>query len=558
MFDEGFDFVLEKIELKYLVPFQKRWRFPKKEIKEVPLGIRLRRLAEKLGPTFVKFGQILSLRPDLVGKEIAEELGKLQDRVAPFSSKIAKEIVQQELVTPPIPPLKARGGKGELFKKFEEKPRAAASLAQVHRAISKNGDTLALKIQRPNIRETIEQDIHLMLHLAKLLEKIPEIALRQPVALVKEFADSIMKELDFELEGQRYDRFRLTAEKVRGAKVPKVYWEYTTPKLLTMEYVEGIRISDIKALKKEGIEPKNLAKIGFEVLLRQIFIDGIFQADPHPGNFFALKNERGEDTLCFHDFGMVGYLAREDRDKMLKAISAFVQKDAEEFLERVMEFVSLEEGADITASAQEIQRNREGFLREARTIVEKFIFSADTKSVVVVLPEVLRIGFRYRIIFPTNFALLARSLFVMSNVGLMLDPDFDINEAARKFINRAILEKIKPKKLFKELPEKFFDYAEFLKQLPERTQKLLEKIEKGEINVKINLQEIKNLKAELDRENDIRIFSIVTAMIFLGSVILAVAGSAISFFGIPLGHIGLGVSGLMVLWLIGLVRQKAR
>ncbi len=538
MFDEGFDFVLEKVELKYLVPLWKRLRFSKKEIKEVGLGIRLRRLFEKLGPTFIKFGQILSLREDLVGKDIARELEKLQDAAPHFPWRAAQETLKRELGKPI----------DKIFKEIDAKPKAAASLAQVHRAILKNGEVVALKIQRPEIRETIERDIHLMLHLAGVLEKIPEIALRRPVSLVKEFAETTLRELDFELEGQRYDRFRLTSQKVRGAKVPQVYWDYTTPRLLTMEYVDGVRVDNVRALKKAGINPKNLAKIGFGVLLRQIFIDGIFQADPHPGNFFALKDEAGNDTLCFHDFGMVGYLNKEDRSKMLKAISAFIKKDAEEYLERVAEFVSSGEEAD-----------KEGFLREARTVVEKFMFSAvDTKSLVKVLPEVLRVGLKYKIIFPTNLAFFARSLLIMANVGLKFDPEFDINQAAREFMTQVTLEKIQPEKFLKELPDKFFDYAEFLKSLPERTGKLLEQFEKGELNIKINLEEIKNLKAEFDRENDIRVFAILTGVVFLGSVILLAARVAIFIFGTSLGYVGFGVSALMILWLVKLIRQKAK
>lgn len=538
MFDEGFDFVLEKIELKYLVPFRKRFKLRQKEIKKLPLGIRLRRLFEKLGPTFIKFGQILSLRPDVVGGEVARELEKLQERAQPFSPKIAKQIIEQELGKPI----------GKVFKRFDEKPSAAASLAQVHRAILKTGEIVALKIQKPNIKEKIEEDIHLMFHLAHLLEKIPEIALRRPVDLVKEFSDWTLRELDFYFEGQTAERFRKSLENVRGSKVPAVYWDYTTPRLLTMEFVDGININNAKALERAEIDTKKLAKIGFEGLFRQIFIDGFFQADPHPGNFFALKDEAGEDVLCFHDFGMVGYLSGEDKDKMMRAISSFVKKDIEGYLNSILNFVVLERDAD-----------KEGFLREARLISEKFMFAPlDTRAVVKVLPEILHVSLKYGVRFPGNLALLARSLLIMSNVGLKLDQAFDINKAAEDFVIKATLEKFKPDKLLYDLPSQILDYAEMLKRLPERTRNLLQKIEKGEISVKIDLDEFRNLKTELDRENDIRIFSILTAIVFLGSAILTAAKSSLAIFGVSLGYAGLGISGLMILWLLRLMRQKAK
>ncbi len=538
MFDEGFDFVLRNIELRYLVPLGKRLRFKMEEKKEIPLGIRLRRLFEKLGPTFVKFGQILSMRPDLVGQETADELSKLQDRASPFDPRAAKHLIEKELGKPI----------SKFFKQFDEKPAAAASLAQVHRAVLKNGEVVALKIQRPQMKEIIEEDVHLMFHLAKLLEKMPEIAIRRPVDLVKEFAESTFTELDFELEAQRMERLRQSAEQVKNAKVPKVFWAHTTTRLLTMEYVEGKRIDDAKALKKADINPKNLAKIGAEVLFRQYFIDGFFQADPHPGNFFALKDDYGNDVLCLHDFGMVGFLNHESRSGMLKCISTFAAGNVEGYIESIMRFAILGEGADI-----------EGFRRKARLIAEKMFFSpSKARAIAQILQDILNAALGFRVRFPTNLALFARSFFILSNVGAKLDPDFDLTAVANKFLKIAAAKEVKSLTKFEGVPSKIFEYIQFAKYLPERTQKLLEKIEKGELDVKINLSEIKNLKAELDRENDIRIFAILTGTIFIGSVILTATENRLALFGAPVGYIGLAISVAMFLWLLRLIKQKAR
>lgn len=538
LFEEGLGFVVDKLQLKYSIPFRKRWglkiKIQAEEKAKTPVEIRFRKTFERLGPTFVKLGQHLSLRPDLVGEKFVKEFEKLQDNVPPFPEKIAKKIIEKEL------------GKTvrRLFKKFNDKPIAAASLAQVHKAVLKSGARVAVKIQRPGIKEIMERDIHLLFYFAHLTEKhIKETKSLNLVKIVKEFSDWTMGELDFSVEGQRADRFRENLKDEPQIKIPEIYWDYTTPKVLTMEFIKGARIDNKKEIRKLKINPKKIADVGLKALLKQMFIDGFFHADPHPGNFFALK----ENVLCLYDFGIVSYVNEETRAKLLNCITFFASKDIEGYLNCIFDLAEIKEGAD-----------KKSFEREAQNIIEKIVYSPfKKKSIVHGFHKIFILGGKYGVYFPSNLALFAKAMLTLEIVGLKLNPDLDLNEEIKKFVNTALIESIKPKKLAADLQISAFEYANFLKNLPKRTQNLMDKIEKGEIGVKINLKELQSFKQELDRQNDIKVISVITASVFLGSVILLTLEGQTMMMGISFGRLGLGITAFMIAWVMYLVRRKA-
>lgn len=534
LFEEGLEFLIFELNLKYALPFKKRWGLRAKKQIETPLEIRFRKTFERLGPTFVKFGQFLSLRADLIGEKYAEEFRKLQDDVPGFSYLDAKRIAESGF------------GKqlGRLFRIFDHEPVAAASLAQVHRAVLKNGEEVAIKIQRPGIQEIIERDTHLIIHFADLAERhFKEAQTLSFGKVAREFADWTLGELDFGVEGQRADRFRENFQNEPSVKIPKIYWEYTTPRILTMEFIRGARVDDDVAMKRFKINPRVMANTGLRMILKQMFVDGFFHADPHPGNFFAL----GGDILCLYDFGIVSYLDEDTRNQLLTCISYFAAKDADGYLDSILELAETTDDADIKS-----------FKNDARHIVDKIIYSPfKNKSIVHGFHKIFIIGGKYGILFPSNLALFAKALVTLESIGMILDPDLDLNKEIEQFVNLSLLQKLKPGRIAQNARINVFEYMNFIKKFPKKTLRLMDKLEKGEVGVKLNLKELKNFKEELDRQNDVRVVSIVAAASLLGSIILLTLEGRPEIFGISFGRIGLGVSGVLIIWLAFLIRRKA-
>ncbi|MCK5019509.1 MAG: AarF/ABC1/UbiB kinase family protein, partial [Candidatus Peribacteraceae bacterium] len=293
----GLDCFIDRSKMGFLIKIRKR----PKDYQTITVPERLRLALDELGPTFVKFGQILSTRPDLLPPVFIEELEKLQDRVAPFDSIQAKKIVEQELGKP----------LDQLFKQFESKPIAAASLSQVHKATLLNGKTVAVKIQRPKIKEIIELDLDISIDLAGLLEhRLHNGWVYHPKLIVKEFKRAIEKEINFKNEAHNYEKFRINFKDIDYIKVPKVYWEMTTSKVLVMEFIDGVKINEITHKKHKDIfELEKVAKHGAESVLKQILEDGFFHADPHPGNLLIMPG----GVLGVLDYGIVGRLEPSDR-----------------------------------------------------------------------------------------------------------------------------------------------------------------------------------------------------------------------------------------------------
>lgn len=523
-----------ELNLKYALPFKKRWGLRARKQVETPLEIRFRKTFERLGPTFVKLGQFLSLRADLIGEKYAEEFRKLQDDVPGFSYLDAKRIVESGL----------QKQLGRLFRTFDHEPVAAASLAQVHRAVLKNGEEAAIKIQRPGIQEIIERDTHLIIYFADLAEKhFKEARTLNFGKIAREFADWTLGELDFNVEGQRADRFRENLKDEPSVKIPKIYWGYTTPKILAMEFIRGARVDDEVAMKRLKINRKIMADTGLQIILKQMFVDGFFHADPHPGNFFALEG----DVLCLYDFGIVSYLDEDTRNQLLACISYFAVKDADGYLDSILELAETTENADIKS-----------FKDKARNIVDRIIYSPfKNKSIVHGFHKIFIIGGQYGILFPSNLALFAKALVTLESIGMMLDSDLDLNKEIEQFVNLSLLQKIKTERIMQNARISAFEYMNFIKKFPKKTLHLMDKLEKGEVGVKLNLKELKNFKEELDRQNDMRVVSIIVAAALLGSIILLTLEGKPEIFGISFGRIGLGVSGVLIIWLAVLIRRRA-
>lgn len=491
----------------------------------------LRSLLERLGPTFIKLGQILSMRADLVGAALSEALSKLQSNADPFPYETAREILKEELGEYPE----------ALFKAFEKKPVAAASLAQVHRALLKEGDEVAVKIQRPHIGKIIEQDIHILFFLAGLAERfIPEMRAHQPTRIVREFADWTLRELDFRAEGHNADRFRYIFKENPDIYIPKVYWPYTTTRVLTAGFSHGVKATDLDRIEAFGVDRKRLASIGVDAFFRQFFIAGFFHADPHPGNFFAMP----DGGLCLHDFGMVGYLDETSRRELLSCLIAFVNKDIEAFTKHLLHLAILEEGSDLAA-----------FEKDIAGILSEFFFSAHSPSVAWAFFRVINKAARRGVRFPADLALFGKALVTTEGMGSKLYPEFDFNKELEPYVRNALKDYFSPKKAFRKLQTDLLDHVGALVGLPDRIGHVLAKIEKGEIGVKIDTADLEGVKREFDRQNDLRILGIVLTAVGFGTAALLHLEGKTAFFGFSLSRLGVLIFVVLLVWFAMRLKQ---
>lgn len=546
IFESGGGILIERTRLKYMVPLSCRIRcfFHKRRPEKCLVQMRgekqvvssevLRDVLEKLGPTFIKLGQVLSLRADIVGEKISEELSKLQSDVRPFPYEEASRILNDELKQDPK----------LVFKSFEKKPVAAASLAQVHRAYLKDGTEVAVKIQRPNIKNIIEQDIHILFYLAHLVERfLPELRAYQPVRVVKEFAEWTLRELDFKQEGNNAERFRFAFKENHYVHMPAIYWDFTTPRVLTMEFLHGVKADDIVGIRRLGVDPKKLALHGVGALFQQFLIDGFFHADPHPGNFFAMKN----DTLCLHDFGMVGYLTQEQRKELVSCFVAFIDKDMDGFFKHFMHLATVSDQSD-TAK----------FQKDVSGILSEFFFSPNQPSIAWVFFRIINKGAESQIIFPADLALFGKAIITTEAMGLKLYPEFNFNKELEPFVQKALKYYLDPRRTLQTFKTDVFDYLDFLKTLPERTQKLLSDIESGAISMKIDTSELRGIKREFDRQNDVRILGMVLTVVILAVVAMLYLEGTRTIAGFRLSSIGIVISTILFLWLIAKLLYKPK
>ncbi|TFH18037.1 AarF/ABC1/UbiB kinase family protein [Candidatus Bathyarchaeota archaeon] len=403
------------IFLQELYPDDKRPDFlkpPENETQDIYRRIRL--AIEELGPTFVKLGQILSVRRDLLPKPLIDELLVLTDDVKPVPYDKVQIVIEETC-----------GAVGEFCIFVDPEPFAAASLSQVHRATLTDGSDVVFKVQRPDIRELIEVDLTILENLAERAEKsFPYLKVYNPMGLIEEFSKQMRKELDFILDGKNAETIALNMKELPGVKVPKIYWEYSGPRLLVMEYIKGTRIDAIEALSEKH-DLKKLADIGFEAYLKQIFVDGFFHGDPHPGNLLVTDDGR----VVFLDFGMVGILRPERRLTYTRILYAIISNDINMLLDSFDDI-----GIGVPPElVEDFKDEMYAIFKETKNYtLDQFSFS-DTMNT---LTSILN---RYRIVMPGNFMLMIKVVSMVSDVGAQLDPQFDVIGKVEPFLSKLMV-----------------------------------------------------------------------------------------------------------------------
>jgi ubiquinone biosynthesis protein len=522
----GFDDIVERIGPDIISRRLLRRRGRKRA--KQPTAERLRLALTELGPTFVKFGQLMSTRPDIIPEDYIREFELLQDRVEPFPLGDVKAIFRNEL-----------GGEPEsLFMRFEDVPIASGSIAQVHRAALADGSSVAVKVQRPGIRSVIETDLSILHEMAELFERhIPEIRWYKPGALVDQFASTIRRELDFIAEGHAAERFRVNFEGIDSFYIPAVYWKFTTEKILTIDYIDGVKISHREELERRGYDTKVIARNGARAVLKEVFEDRFFHGDPHPGNFFVLQN----NVIAAVDFGIVGRLDEETAEHLSTLLYAVVNKDADRAVHAFRLLGVLEDDTDVPLLKYDLL---EYIDRYHGLPLDKL----DAEQVVGELLGVLR---RHRIILPVNLAAMGRMLLVSAGVGRSLDPDFDMVAEAKPFIESFMLKRFDPRRQVREIMKAFDRFRMTVKTLPDDVEEIVQKLKKGKMLVQLHHEGLNKFILEMDRSSNRLAFGLIVASLIVGSSLVMQIERGPMLFGFSIfGILGYLAAGVLGMWLV--------
>ncbi len=462
---------------------------------------KMRLVCEELGPSFVKFGQLLSNRPDLLPGGLIAELEKLQDSVPPVAPEVAVQVVEQELKKPVT----------ELFALFETKPFASASMAQVHKATLKSGEKVVLKIQRPGIKEVLESDIKAMLYMADLFSKrIPSLKSFDPVGLVRNFETSIKQELDFIHESVNIQRFRnnfLEDETDKGyIHSPKVFREYTSPKVLTLEFIDGTKISNLEKIRDRGLDRKIIAKRLAHSYFKQVFNYGFFHADPHPGNLLVLPG----NVICYLDYGMMGSILKKDIEQLGSLFISVHSKDVRKIIR------SLQQLSDMNSIAN---------YRALETDLNEFVQNYAAQSVhqnemSTMLLELRDIVIKHKVKTPTQFFLLARSLVSIEGVIRNLDPELDLMKEVRPFLIRTVARHYNPLQFVKRVFNSVYEMGMYMEEFPRDLKNAIRKINQGEIKVDLHHKGVDPLVHTINRVSKQIVTAVIMAALIVGSALL--------------------------------------
>lgn len=525
LLNHGFGDLVDRIGLRTA---WYRWRrfFGRKEpepLRHLRVVERIRMMLEKLGPTFIKFGQVMSTRPDLVPEEMLVELQKLQEGVPPFCSDEAIAEIESELGQPV----------DKLFADFDRTPLAAGSLGQVHRATHFNGTPLAVKIRRPTALRDVERDLLLMEEMAVLLDRnVAEAKVFDPVGLVNHFARSIRRELNFSREARTMDEFRRLFREDATLYVPQVFWELTTDAVVTMEFVDALRVDELDQLCGEANNPPRIAACGARIFMKQIFEYGVFHGDPHPGNIRIKR----DGTVCLLDYGMIGILDDSTREHLIDLLLAVSKRDVDTAVMLVLRIG--ETHGEVDRALLQI---------DMRDFVSNYYgVELERLNVGRLLSDFVGILSHHSIRCPGSLMLLIRCLVTLDGVGRRLDPEFNLAGHLQPFVEKLVKARYSPQRLAERIWTESRHFLEYAHDIPGHFTRTLRKLSEDDLRIQLEHRNLDHFILELERSSNRLVVGMVVAALIVASALIISQGASTIWVTLPIYVL----SSFLAIWLV--------
>lgn len=518
----GWDFLLGRLGLADLFHVRQQ------ELGAPPGPAEVRETLEELGPTFIKLGQLLSTRPDIIPREYATELEKLQDKAPPVPYSQIQKVIEEEFCEPIC----------KVFATFDPEPLASASLGQAHFATLHDGQEVVVKVQRPDIIDTVNTDIEILDGIARFLEQhYPQLRVYGLPDLVDEFSISIHQEMDYTKEGKNLDRFRENFAEVHQIRFPKTIWDFTTVFVLTMERLCGVKISDVDELDAKGYDRPLIAKSLSRAFLKMVFIDGFFHSDPHPGNLVVLEN----NAVGILDCGQVGRLDAHHKEHVNVLLNEYIYENSPGFAEALLDMGTTPSDLDRKEFIQDIDR----FLRQYYNVPVSDVRIGE------ILSQSMEISAKYGVRLPASIAMLAKAVLEVESVNRLLDPNYNLRSDAREFIERAIRDELTVGKIRTLIMQNLLSWKKLLIEFPHRSAEVLESMAENRFRIIFKHEGLEEASRDIDQSaNRLSLALLASATIIASAQVLSSKVGPL-WHGYPvIGIVGFGLAFLFVVSLM--------
>ncbi|WP_160719507.1 ABC1 kinase family protein [Bacillus sp. USDA818B3_A] len=535
----GFGYIVQEVGLTDTLTLKDRLIADFNQRNPQEMGYRLRHLLEELGPTFIKLGQLLSIRSDLLPVEVIRELELLQDQVNEVPINEIKEKIQDEF------------GRAveDVFVRFSETPAGSASIGQVHEAVLPAGQKVMVKIQRPKIKETVDEDLGILKDLSKMLENHYDWARQYHITdLMDELAESIKNELDYMEEGRNTETIQLQFENHNDIKVPDIYWDYTTAEILTMEMIDGIKITEIPQLSLSQDEKRHIADRLVESFVIQILEEGFFHGDPHPGNILYIPDTK---QLGFIDLGQIGRLSSRKRYDVTTLMIGLMNEDTDLLVKAMYRLMYVPSTVDEKQFYDDIDRIRKKF---SHTPLGELNFG-------LTINELFSIAQNHQIYIPTDFMMLGKTLITLEGIISDIDPSLNLLQLAKPYGRQLLMERYNPIKFGKRLLNDAEDITESFTKIPGQIEEVLQKTSEGDLKVKISVHELGDIFTKIDRLSNKFSFSLTLlafSIVVLGLIVGATFGTNTILTSIHALEVGFVIAFFMFLWIIYSIIKTGR